>query len=296
MIVVRTFQPKEGMLQRWTEWHEDLKENMPWARMLISMDTTRNQASGTNYTEKIRSKVPQAIIHEYNSNLVKSIYHAQVLQDKDPHEIGRVYHMEPMGMALDYAEKHFGEKFDYIWMLEDDVMICGQLSAFLGKYKQDRNDLISAPDWKEDFFHGFWKVRTIETSSKEFRDRYKTSQLRAGEEVMQRLSRPLLTHIDELSRLHNVTTQSEIFSYTVAKNDGFTIEDIVYGKDKHGYDKKKLNNYFRYTQAFAKKLCKEKEEKGEISVHHRVKWARVANSENNDVADSEEQVRLFSPQ
>jgi len=254
LIIVRTSPSatgRAGMQKRMRAFQEDLKD-ISWARLLISMDTT----NAPNVSDAVLQLGPDAVIHHWDDKRVRNTYSGI----PSGVHLGKEYHIEPLSLAVDYGEKNFSTKFDHIWMIEDDVMICGNLSTILQAYNKDSSDLIMP---KLPWPVGRWPG----TASKQFFGRYPKQNRMLGFEMVQRISRPLLHKLEELSRVHGVTGCSEMTTPTVAKNEGFTTADF---SSRH---KGNFGIFHRISEKEGKKIC-DSVAPGDANMNHRAKYGR----------------------
>jgi hypothetical protein len=210
------------MLSRFLKYYQDLAENMPTAELLISFDTSRMPAPEANdYLHGMKILIPGVRFHVYDWR--QAAHDFPVLQNLS-FASGWNMHVESLLDAVHYIRGHACVSDDaHFWTLEDDVFVCGNISAMLKSYTEDSSDLLFAQKldmqrwpWRRKASHGFMKM-------------YKISSRSATSEVMQRFSGSLLDHLEELS--HNgVTAWSEMFASTVCENDGFACQRF---RDEH---------------------------------------------------------------
>ena len=104
-------------------------------------------------------------------------------------------------------------KYDYIWVIEDDVGISQSITSLIREYENEESDLITdgaeemAKEW-------FWK----NVFSKNFNTKVGLHKIVSKEHV-QRLSKRLMERLMVLTAKEGVCAWSEAFTSTVAFND-----------------------------------------------------------------------------
>lgn len=222
IVIVRTHRPTPGMLPRFLEYYQDLADNMPAAELLISFDTSRMSATEAHdYLHSMKMRIPGAKFHVYDWR--QAAHDFPVLQNLS-FASGWNMHVESLLDAVRYMRHHACVSDDaHFWTLEDDVFFCGKISAMLKSYAEDSSDLLFAQ--KLDMQRWPWRKK----ASDAFRRMYRSNRRSATSEVMQRFSRSLLNHLEELSR-NGVSAWSEMFASTVCENDGFACQRF---RDEH---------------------------------------------------------------
>lgn len=264
LISIRAFEPKIGMLERFTKLEEDLKHH-PWANMIIALNSPN--MSDPTFGDQVRQHAPQTLILEWNTDLIKSTY--QGIPQKLEKAIGWQFHAEALFLSWKHAEKHFGKKFEYIWHLEDDVFICGDFSTIVLQNSKIPSDVMY-PNRKIKFVTGRYPWH--KHASEEFLNRYRTKWW--GDETVQRFSRRLLSRMEELSRKENTTSCSEMFAPTVARNENFTESTM---------DETEFLEKFSMISGIDKNSadfhCKKMQERypGYAGMSHKAKWAKQRN-------------------
>merc|ERR1719291_1060527 len=122
------------MLKRFQTHLQDLQDHLPSARVVISTDTTG--PGGPAVLEQVRETVPSADVHAYDWQDVRAEYPA-VDQCPGPAQ-GWQWHAEGLLMAVKHAK--LSAKFAKearVWVIEDDVFFCGDLSSFISTYQND---------------------------------------------------------------------------------------------------------------------------------------------------------------
>jgi len=221
IVMVRTFNPKPGMIQRMGEYAKDLERNAPDVQFVVSIDRTMNyplrddlaQSAPAHITEIIRNTVgPKTLIHEYTWSDVA--YQYPIVESVKG---GSAYnlHVEAILVARVFIHQHASIAEDAtFWVVEDDVFICGSgISAFVNSYRTDESDLLVQSYFRE-------------TNNFVFSDQFDegfpyTSRVQAYEHV-QRFSLALLDRLWFETKQHQVTAMSEIFVATVCHTTGYT--------------------------------------------------------------------------
>jgi hypothetical protein len=125
------------------------------------------------------------------------------------------FHVECLCLWWNHSkEKNQGEaKYDYIWVVEDDVGISQSITSLIREYENEESDLITdgaeemAKEW-------FWK----DVFSNNFNAKIGSHKIVAKEHV-QRLSKKLMERLMVLTAKEGVCAWSEAFTSTVAFND-----------------------------------------------------------------------------
>merc|ERR1740121_698489 len=151
-------------------YFDDVTDKVAGARFLVSVDTTR-----ANNVELIKQMVPEANIHIYDKSAVERSYQNAPLDGWT----GWTWHAEPINLAVKYAVDTFGTVFDYVWMMEDDVLICGGIANVMAHFAGNHADLLGA--WP-DLGQGaeYWPHK--EEGTPQFLKKYPVSQRRHGYE------------------------------------------------------------------------------------------------------------------
>jgi hypothetical protein len=249
LVILRAYNPHDHGLQRMKSYFDDVKENVPGARFLISVDTTNHNA-----VDLVKQHVPETDIHVYDKSAVERSYQKAPLDGWT----GWTWHMEPINLAVKYAVDRFGTAFDYVWMMEDDVLICGGIAKVIDRFADNHADIVGG--WPglgrvEDWPH-------LNEATPQFLNKYPVSQRRHGYEQMMRLSGRLLKRIDELAYTEGVSGVSEMLSYTVAFAENFKSDNglaELYGK---------MNWTHQITKHEAKQLCSTSQQEGKVTINH----------------------------
>lgn len=254
LVILRSYNPHAGMLHRMQLYFADIKENMPGSRFLISVDTTKK-----NKTSIIKQHLPDADLHIYDSSVVAEAYKGIPYS---PYS----WHMEPLNLAAKYAVDHFGIAFDYIWMVEDDVVICGGITNLMFLFAGNSAGLIGGMPGVGQV-EG-WAHRDEGTN--QFLERYPAFKRRHGFEQIMRFSNKLLERLHELSYAEGVSAQSEMFSYTVAYNENYTIDIGL--EENYG----KMCWRCQISKQEEVSLCETAEQEGTVTINHAGKSRRLA--------------------
>jgi hypothetical protein len=268
LVIVRSHNPHEGMIHRMQQYVADIRENMLGSRIMISVDTTQTKRDNVteNLSNVIRQSLPEAEIHIYDNSLVAAAY-------KSVPTSGYSWHTEPLNLAAKYAFERFGIAFDYIWMVEDDVIICGGITKLLTLHAGNSADLLGgmpgrmpSPGHVERWIHR-------EEGTQQFLERYPVSKRRHGYEQVLRFSRNLLDRLHELAYAEGVSAQSEMFPYTVALNENFKFDNAL--EDNYGEfcwiraGGNKIRCAFSRNEEI--RMCKKVEQEGKVTINHAAK-------------------------
>lgn len=216
IVIVRAHEPTEAMIERWQSFEADLHEHIPAAEFVISLDTSGSEFANQT-VQRVQKALPGAMLHTYDFSAVRRMY--PVLQNMKGRVVsGRYYHAECINMAMAFIQEHValgaGAK---VWVIEDDIGICGSLSNFINQYKKDNSDFIGCPIGgnvaRDHWLHA-------DQGSPEFFRKYPFSKRWHRHEMVERFSVPLLDHLNDLSR-KRITALSEMFVATACINDGF---------------------------------------------------------------------------
>lgn len=219
-----------------------------------------------NMTNIIQQNLTDAEIHSYDSSLVAAAY-------KSVPANGFSWHMEPLSLAAKYAFDRFGIAFDYIWMLEDDVIICGGITKLLALHAGNSADLLGgmpgrmpSPGHVERWIHR-------DEGTQQFLERYPVSKRRHGFEQVIRFSRNLLDRLHELAYAEGVSAQSEMFPYTVALNENFKFDNALEENYGDFCWTRVEGNRIRcaFSQKEETRMCDKSEHEGKVTINHAAK-------------------------
>jgi hypothetical protein len=255
LVILRAYSPHEHGLLRMKSYFDDVKENVPGSRFLISVDTTSHNA-----VDLVKQHVPEADIHVYDKSAVERAYQNAKLDGWT----GWTWHMEPINLAVKYAIDRFGSAFDHVWMMEDDVLICGGIAKLINRFAGNPADVIGG--WpglgRVEAHLGLGEWPHLNKGTPKFLEKYPVSQRRHGYEQMMRLSKRLLDRVHQLAYVDGVSAVSEMLSYTVAFNENFTSNNglaELYGK---------MNWTHQITKGEAKALCMQSDKEGKVTINH----------------------------
>jgi len=215
LVVLRTHKPSPGMLQRMRQFAEDLHKHR-WVSMRVmhidSLDDT-DLGGSPDVVEDIR-KIPHTALFRTNLSHVQKEY--PVLKETGIHPNGRREHVGFLLQTVHHM-RHTGQLLDdgYVWMVEDDVGVCGSLSELIASYGNDTSDFISSnglhrskPSWAH-----------INEASQAFLVTYPQDKRWNDLEFVERFSVRFLLHLEDLMRNRSIVSQwSEMFPATVCKN------------------------------------------------------------------------------
>merc|ERR1719230_30601 len=118
--------------------------------------------------------------------------------------------MEPVFMALSHLKQRASASFaedTKVWILEDDVAVCGPLSNFITEYQQRNADHLSSH-----YVHVSLPWAHRDDVSRGFHNRYPLVSRWYSFQMVGRFSYKFLTHLESLNRAHNITAVSEMFA------------------------------------------------------------------------------------
>jgi len=260
LVILRSYNPHAGMLHRMQLYFADIKETMPGSRFLISVDTTY-----MNRVSIIKQHLPDADIHIYDNSVTAEAYKGIPVNPWS-------WHQEPLNLAARYAIDHFGIDFDYIWMMEDDVIICGGITNLMSLFAGNRADLLGGMPVNQNAWSknvaAIWP--NVNEGTNQFLERYPVFKRRHGFEQMMRFSGKLMKRLHELAYAEGVSAQSEMFSYTVAHNENFTTDTGL----EDNYGTMCWNCNISKQEEFL--LCETAEREGKVTVNHAGKTRRLA--------------------
>lgn len=270
LIVVRvTHELAPGINARLHQFAEDVKENLPNAHFLVSVDET----NGTLITD-----LPEENIHRYTWQSLLDSYPVLETAAKDFQKGAswviknrpgfnklhvpplRTYHAEPILAAFESAKKNNLIANDAkVWSVESDVFVCGKLSSFIKEYANDESDLLGSGPFKR-----FYPVKN--GGNKAFHKKYPISngKVKVEEEHVQRFSAKFMEMIRHSSQDLKVNAHSEIYVPTLCHND----PNCKYGEFKA----KNLGDYVWSTQHTKEEVDKICSETTETTINHAAKW------------------------
>jgi len=276
IVMVRVFNPMPGMIERLGQFAEDLKENSPDAQLVVAIDKTRDYSprDGPIVYEQFllppaelvsgmvqAASGPTALIHEYTWSEVEGTYPVVLsLGDASAYNL----HTEAIIETVQYTRKKIPvADTAHVWVLEDDVFICGGgISEFINSYRNDTSDLLAG--------HYFRKIEDPVMSS-EFLRRFRDGTRVQAFEHVERFSLRFLAHLYRESAVDHVTAMSEIFAPTECFNNPtkftcgeFRPKHIGMYKTSPGYDRRE-----------AMEVCGSKSETG-VTVNHPGKFFSVS--------------------
>jgi len=196
VVMVRTCNPGPGMLTRMAEFERDLQSKAPYVQFVVSMDQTN-----FNHTDDLRRALgPNTLMHGYTWPDVIAAY--PVLSSVEDASAWN-FHVETISVAMQYVKKHAPVTHDApVWVLEDDVFVCGSISDFINSYRLDRSDLLTASYTP---FVDSWAMST------EFDIRFPPFSRVKSYEHVQRFSARFLDFLERESHDEEVTAMSETF-------------------------------------------------------------------------------------
>eukprot|EP00747_Dinoflagellata_sp_TGD_P102380 gnl/TRDRNA2_/TRDRNA2_168647_c0_seq4.p1 gnl/TRDRNA2_/TRDRNA2_168647_c0~~gnl/TRDRNA2_/TRDRNA2_168647_c0_seq4.p1 ORF type:complete len:313 (+),score=41.91 gnl/TRDRNA2_/TRDRNA2_168647_c0_seq4:41-979(+) len=271
LVIVKSHNPTPSMLHRMASYAEDLAQNLPHARLMISLDTTRG-----NHVKDVTDILPEIPIHTYDDNVLNSMY-STIPQDAIyPSEYEKMmlqkFHIRPsvtkhfqtpsQVLAAKHAQQHLNEVFDYVWLVEDDMVVCGDISRLMRFYHNKESDILIAQNYTSIDDYGYHAWPHDEEGSPRFKEQYPRHQRLKVSENMQRFSNRFLLHLDRKMKEHAIAN-SEMFVPTVAKSDGFVIEVM---------DSRHLGPTYSWNATVSKDHACDKPSLLEVSIQHSGKW------------------------
>lgn len=273
LVIIKSHNPMPGMLDRMTSYAADLEQNLPQARLLISLDTSHGDHS-EKITDNFKKKTLEIPIYKYDDMYLRKAYPKipawPPWRATAPNKAKRgggdstTKHFQTPSMALatKYAQQHFNEVFEHVWIVEDDVVVCGKFSNLMKFYYNKTYDLL-LPTGYATVTKEWWHYDEV---SDNFKTRYNLDQRVEGNEQLQRLSHRLLLYLDKLMHEDEVIASSEMFVPTVAKNDGFVVQSL---DPRHVGPVYAFNA--RISETEASRVC-EKIADPDVIVQHAGKW------------------------
>lgn len=214
VIIIRTHKPMPGMLDRMKIDYNDVIENMPSTRLVISFDASNmHTGEAIEFLQQMRTEAPRALFHVYDWSTVVDIY---PILKRLQWASGWNMHIEPLLNAVNYTRQHACIAQDAnVWAIEDDVFFCGNMSTVLNSYRSDTSDLLFTKQLSQ-IREWFWKRKV----SKQFKSMYSVHERVPVAEVIQRFSSDLLRRLHKLS-VEGATAWSEMYASTVCASEGF---------------------------------------------------------------------------
>ncbi|CAK0788044.1 unnamed protein product [Prorocentrum cordatum] len=246
-----------GMLLRMHRFASEVSSGMPFAHFLVSADDT-----GLAPEHQAQLDLPPSSVHRYVWDDVKEQYRVlRVLPGKFNQKVSaRYFHMEPILLAVAFAEKHTDLANDaLVWVFEDDVFICGTLSGFVSQYAEDASDFLGYGRYKGSWVFWYW-------GSGPFLRRYAKVNRTVELEHVQRFSMRFVRHMASLCREQNFTAESEMFAPTVCQSEGFRCSS---------FDRRHLGVYMwntRLNQTAAGASCARTNSSGLSTINHAGKF------------------------
>lgn len=229
LAIVRTHKPTAAMLERIKTWAKDLNDHPKIAlNLMTSIDDSGLMDPWRQQIDKSVQDIPHTMFHRTNTGLVRDeypIWYHTMHKHTEPwvfpfgyewHPSGWDTHMEFILQAVNQVRKT-GQLHDdgYVWVFEDDVGICGNMSEFIAAHGNDTSDFIATAGLE--YAPHDWRHRN--EGSDEFQIMYPPERRWHNGEQIERFSVRFLKHIDDLIRNKNVTAHSEMFPATVCVNE-----------------------------------------------------------------------------
>lgn len=239
LVILRTHEPRPVMLERWRSFQKDLTAIMPQSVFMVSLDVS-NLRDPLGIVKNITSAVPGVRMHIYDWAAVQDTYWKgfQGIRRRysrrrfsRPQKLllspfiafdmvepgGWNWHTEPTLLAVKHArQRGFNGKED-VWVIEDDVGLCGKLPDLVRAYVGNPADFLVF-DTASSVGHA--SSHFIDEGSDAFLDRYATGQRWHARENVLRFSSRFL-HFLHFAMIDGVTAHSEILVVTICKNEGF---------------------------------------------------------------------------
>eukprot|EP00747_Dinoflagellata_sp_TGD_P102378 gnl/TRDRNA2_/TRDRNA2_168647_c0_seq2.p1 gnl/TRDRNA2_/TRDRNA2_168647_c0~~gnl/TRDRNA2_/TRDRNA2_168647_c0_seq2.p1 ORF type:complete len:299 (+),score=30.48 gnl/TRDRNA2_/TRDRNA2_168647_c0_seq2:41-937(+) len=257
LVIVKSHNPTPSMLHRMASYAEDLAQNLPHARLMISLDTTRG-----NHLKNVTDVLPATPIHTYDQVLLKSRYKIPQVHERQRPSVTQHYQTPSLVLAAKHAQQHLNEVFDYVWLVEDDMVVCGDISRLMRFYHNKESDILIAQNYTSIDDYGYHAWPHDEEGSPRFKEQYPRHQRLKVSENMQRFSNRFLLHLDRKMKEHAIAN-SEMFVPTVAKSDGFVIEVM---------DSRHLGPTYSWNATVSKDHACDKPSLLEVSIQHSGKW------------------------
>mmetsp|Transcript_12566 Transcript_12566/g.22386 ORF Transcript_12566/g.22386 Transcript_12566/m.22386 type:complete len:300 (+) Transcript_12566:258-1157(+) len=233
-VVVRTVLPCEGAVERIVRWKQ--ASERVGAHLWVSMDTSREEEGREASVAALQAKVGDRV-HQYDEAAMRQAY--SVLGDMREDEAvnkakeiqsGRFslawgFHMEAVNLWFQALEQQ--QRYDWVWVFEDDVDFCGALDWFLQQNAAREEDLL-ADDIKtviacaSETEKWFW----ADTVSPAYNSAIPMEKRFFAREHVQRFSARLLDGLHAAASKENMVAWSEQGTPTLAKHLGFSVGQI----------------------------------------------------------------------
>jgi hypothetical protein len=187
----------------------------------VSVDETR----GFITSDKVkRLEMGGVLVHRYSEDDVVAtnpwmLKDAQTGRAIKMKTLELFMHMSPVIHAARFAERAMGTPPTFVWVMEDDVFVCGNLSDIVTAHASTYADIMSNghfiinPNNGPPGHQRLWKPQV--GASRAFAQRYKDDDIIVDFEFVQRFSWRLLEFFDRLIVNEHVTAESEMFAPTV---------------------------------------------------------------------------------
>lgn len=261
LVVVRTHLPKKGIIDRMASWAKDLYHHPQLSMMLMtSVDDTHLNEPWRSQVDRRVKEIPKTIFHQTDmAHVMKEypVWKETNFTHRAPPIKGLVWrpsgwdtHIEFVLLAVQQARRS-GQLHDdsYVWVIEDDIGVCGNMSEFIASYGDDPTDFIATAGMQK----APWDWRHYWESSEAFVAKYPLGTHWHAAEHVERFSMRFLLHLDDLIRNHKVTAHSEMFPATVCKNsDKFTCSTL---DKKNLFGPRYFEHVARVSEADWEKIC-----------------------------------------
>jgi hypothetical protein len=229
VVLVRTFDPMPGMLERMRDIRDDLQMNAPNVQFALSIDNRLQTA------EHIKTAVPGVLAHEYTWEDVQKQWPVH-MQGSSWFDNGnaRGWHIPAILLARRYILQmgDISQNASF-WVVEDDVFICkGSLSQFIALYEDVQSDVLTMPYNNILLEEPGWVHR--EEATKAFLQRFGLSDRWMSWEQVQRFSQRFLDHVEKEVD-SNISSQSEMFVATECMNNRQKFNCAVFKKEHVGH-------------------------------------------------------------
>lgn len=262
LTIVRTHNPSPGIVHRVAKFAEDLHAHPSVSLMLMtSQDDTGLVAPWTQEIDKKVKDIPNTMFHQIDRQHVVNEYPVWREMRKFNNRLAKEWrpsgwdtHTEYILLAAEQVRRS-GKLHDdgYVWVFEDDVGICGNMSEFIAGYSDDPTDFIATRDlerasetWRQPWMH-------YSEGSEGFLNTYPISNRWRAFEMVERFSVRFLLHLDDLIRNKSISAHSEMFPATVCMNSKeFTCSTI---KEKDFFEGKDFDDVSRVTREQWEEMC-----------------------------------------
>lgn len=261
LVLVRTHTPSKGMVDRMAKWAEDLHQHPHVALMLMnSVDDTGLQDPWRSQIDKKVKDIPYTMFHQTDSARVRKEFPVWVdtkYTHKERWIFGQVWkptgwdtHTEFILLAVEQARRS-GRLHDdgYVWVIEDDVGVCGNMSEFIASYGNDTSDFIATAGLEK----APWDWRHYWEGSDEFAAKFEAGERWHAAEHVERFSVRFLMHLDDLIRNKRITAHSEMFAPTVCQNSKEFSCSLL--EERNLFEPKYFEHAARVKQAAWEEIC-----------------------------------------